>query len=651
MLLHELGHVHADERVFRIEEKLGKRLGELGLTHTGGTEKEERPVGSLRIGKPGARTANGIGHRGQRLALAHDALAERFFHAEQFVPLALQHLADGDAGPLRDDFGDFLLRHFIPEQARLALVHAGGSNELLLQRGNFPVLQFRHPRQVLATSGRIEILARPLQLLLDGRLALYGSLLGLPDFIQVGVLALESLELGFEVLQALLRRVVRLLLEGHLLDLELDDAPVEPVHLLGLRVNLHAQARGGLVDEVDGLVRQLPVGDIAMRQRRCRHDGRVGDVHAVMNLVALLQPAEDGDGVLHQRLQDHHLLEAAFQRRILLDVLAVLVEGRGAHAMQFAAGERRLQHVARVHGAFGFAGPDDGVQLVDKENDLAFLLGQIVQHTLQAFLEVTAEFRAGDERAHVEREDALVFQAFRHFAVDDALGEAFDDRRLADAGLANEHRIVLGAPLEHLDRAANFVVAPDHGVELARLRPRGEVDGVLFQRLARLFRIGVVHGVAAADLGDGLVERALDDASFLENLAEWPPVIAGSQHEELAGDELVFTLLGQLVGDIEQAREVVGAVHVAARTLHLRHPVERLGQLRAEQVEVGTGLVQEGTNAPPLLLEQRRHQVHRLDELVVTTDRQRLRVLQGRLKSGGQFVHPHKGASVFTTTA
>ena len=52
------------------------------------------------------------------------------------------------------------------------------------------------------------------------------------------------------------------------------------------------------------------------------------------------------------------------------DVLAELVEGRGADHAQFAAGEHRLEHVAGVHGALaGGAGADDGVHLVDEGDD------------------------------------------------------------------------------------------------------------------------------------------------------------------------------------------------------------------------------------------------------------------------------------------
>ena len=283
--------------------------------------------------------------------------------------------------------------------------------------------------------------------------------------------------------QALARGLVLLLLQRLLLDLELDDAPLEPVERLGLGVDLHADARGGLVDQVDRLVGQLAVGDVAVRQRRRGDDRRIGDLDAVVHLVALLQAAQDRDGVLDRRLIDQHLLEAPLQRRVLLDVLAVLVERGRADAMQLAARQRGLEHVAGIHGALGLAGAHHGVQLVDEQDDLAFLLGEIVEHGLQPLLELAAELRAGDQRAHVERQNALVLQALGHLAVDDALRQALDDRGLADAGLADEHRVVLGAPLQHLDGAADLVVAADHRIELARGGARRQVDGVFLQRL------------------------------------------------------------------------------------------------------------------------------------------------------------------------
>ena len=112
-----------------------------------------------------------------------------------------------------------------------------------------------------------------------------------------------------------------------------------------------------------------------------------------------------------RRLVDQHLLEAALERGVLLDVLAVFVERGRADAVQLAARERGLEHVAGVDRAFGLAGADHGVQLVDEDDGLAFVLRDVLQHGLQALLELAAVLGAGEQRRHVERQHALVLAA------------------------------------------------------------------------------------------------------------------------------------------------------------------------------------------------------------------------------------------------
>ena len=86
-----------------------------------------------------------------------------------------------------------------------------------------------------------------------------------------------------------------------------------------------------------------------------------------------------------------------------------------------------------VHRAFALPGADQRVHLVDEQDDLARRLLDLVEHALEPLLELAAIFRAGDQRAHVERQQAPVLDAVGHVAVGDAQREAFGDRGLADA--------------------------------------------------------------------------------------------------------------------------------------------------------------------------------------------------------------------------
>jgi len=111
--------------------------------------------------------------------------------------------------------------------------------------------------------------------------------------------------------------------------------------------------------------------------------------------------------------------------------------------VQFAAGEHRLEQVARVHRPLGLARADDGVQLVDEQDDLPLGRLHLLEHRLEPLLELPAELRPGNERAHVQGDDALVLEPLGHVPADDALSEPLDDGGLADAGLADEHRLFL----------------------------------------------------------------------------------------------------------------------------------------------------------------------------------------------------------------
>ncbi len=200
---------------------------------------------------------------------------------------------------------------------------------------------------------------------------------------------------------------------------------------------------------------------------------------------------------------DHHRLEAALQGRVLLDVLAVLVERGGADAVQLAAGQHGLEEVARVGRALGLAGADDGVQLVDEEQDAPLALLDLVEHGLEPLLELAAVLGAGEQRAHVEREDGAVLEPLGHVAAHDALRQALDDGGLAHARLADQHRVVLGPARQDADHPPDLGVAADHRVELAAPRLGDEVDAVLLQRLVGHLGHGAGHPLVAAHRRQG----------------------------------------------------------------------------------------------------------------------------------------------------
>jgi len=187
--------------------------------------------------------------------------------------------------------------------------------------------------------------------------------------------------------------------------------------------------------------------------------------------------------LVDRRFGELDLLEAAGQRAVALEEALVVVVRGGADAAQLPGGERRLQDVGGVErAAAGGAGPDHGVDFVDEENRPRLFLER-AEHVLQTLLEVAAEPRTGEQRAHVEGVDVGAANLLGYFASEHLEREAFGERGLADTGIADEHRVVLAPAAEHPDRPLAFLLAADQGIDLPL---RGLLDQIHREGLQRL---------------------------------------------------------------------------------------------------------------------------------------------------------------------
>ena len=199
-------------------------------------------------------------------------------------------------------------------------------------------------------------------------------------------------------------------------------------------------------------------------------------------------------------------------------MLAVFVERRRPHATQLAAGKLRFHDVRRVRRAFRRARADDGVQLVNEQNNFAFAGGYFLEKRLEPVLEFAAIFRAGNHRAQIHRHQPLVFERFGNVSAHDAPGQPLGNGRFADARFADEHRIVFRAAREHLHHAADFLVTPDDRVNLSLPRQRGEVAPIFVERLKFGFGVFVRDALVAAQVSERLEHRIALEAVPGKNL-------------------------------------------------------------------------------------------------------------------------------------
>jgi hypothetical protein len=283
------------------------------------------------------------------------------------------------------------------------------------------------------------------------------------------------------------------------------------------------------------------------------------------------------------------------------------------------------------------------VELVDEEDHLARGGGDLLQHGLEPLLELAAELGAGDQRTKVERHQALVLQALRHVAIDDAQRQAFDDGGLADAGLADQHGIVLGAPRQDLDGAADLLVAPDDGVELAVARGLGQVAGIFLERFIAVLGRGAVRLAALPQLGDGLLQRLGRDVETFQDRGR-----GRSRRERqrlqhaLGGDEAVAGLLRERGRAVEEARGFRRQVNLPrTAAFHLG----QLGQLGFGFFQRANGVAAAGANEIGgeafAVIEQHLEQMLRRETLMAAAQSETLRGLNESADSLREFFEFH----------
>ena len=239
-----------------------------------------------------------------------------------------------------------------------------------------------------------------------------------------------------------------------------------------------------LVDQVDRLVRKVAVGEIAVRQLDRREQRLVRVAHLVVGLVAVLQPAQNLDRVGDARLGHEDRLEAAGERRVLLDVAPVLLQRGGADDMHLAAGQGRLEHVARLQRPA--LRPPPPAPTTVCSSSMKTISDSACARTssmmpLQPLLEVTPVAGAGDDAVRSRATTRRPARFVGHVPVGEALGQALDDRGLAHPRVTDQHGVVLAPAGEHLDGLLDLLLAADDRVDPARPGQVGQVAAVLVQ--------------------------------------------------------------------------------------------------------------------------------------------------------------------------
>ncbi len=331
-------------------------------------------------------------------------------------------------------------------------------------------------------------------------------------------------------------------------------------------------------------------------------------------LIALLQSTEDRNRTQLIRLVHHNSLETTLQSLILLKILLVFIERGSTDSPQFATCQSRFQDIGRIHGALSASGTHQRVNLVDKEDNPAVALGNLVDNALQALLKLALVFCTGNQRTHIQRVQLLVFQVLRHVAAHDTLSQALHDSRLTGTRFANQYRVVLRTSRQNLKHAANLLITSDNRVELALASLLHQVLGILVKTLVVLVAALALHLLSLSQFLDSPEHFVLRASGILQDAACGRIFCEQSEKHRLHADELVAHFLRQAHRLVQHVVRIVREIWLSAL-----HPRQMFNLLIGEHLYltcVDTELLEYEVRHVLSLHHDALEQVHRFDSLL-----------------------------------
>ena len=187
------------------------------------------------------------------------------------------------------------------------------------------------------------------------------------------------------------------------------DALLDFGDLFRLRSLAQLYAGAGFVDQVNCLIWQEAVGNIAVRMRDGEVDGVVCISDGVEFFVAIFDAEQDLDCIGLVRRRNLDGLETPLERTIFLNRLAIFARRGCADALNLAARQSWLQDVRGVERAFCRSRAYKRMQFID-EDDGVLRLHQLFHDGLQPLFELSTIFRSGDDQGEIESQNSLVGQ-------------------------------------------------------------------------------------------------------------------------------------------------------------------------------------------------------------------------------------------------
>mmetsp|Transcript_9273 Transcript_9273/g.18422 ORF Transcript_9273/g.18422 Transcript_9273/m.18422 type:complete len:435 (-) Transcript_9273:265-1569(-) len=238
--------------------------------------------------------------------------------------------------------------------------------------------------------------------------------------------------------------------------------------------------RSSLIHQINSLIWQETVRNVLRGVLGCSHEGFISVTELVVGLITLSESQHDLEGLIHCWFWNNNWLETTLKSRILLNMLAILIQCGGSNALQLTSGQSWLENIGGINSSFSGSRSNESVNLINHKNNIIILL-DLIHQFLQSFLKLSSVLGSCYKQTHIQCDHLLAFDSLWHIPTCDALSKSFGNSSFSDSRLTDQAWVVLGTTAKNLSHTLNLLCSPHHWIQASLLGPLGKVCSILFQ--------------------------------------------------------------------------------------------------------------------------------------------------------------------------
>ncbi len=231
--------------------------------------------------------------------------------------------------------------------------------------------------------------------------------------------------------------------------------------------------------------------------------------------------------------------------------------------------------------------------------------------------------------------------------MNNALGNTFGDGGLSDSRVADQNRIVLRPPRKDLQHTANLLFAAYDRVKFPLTRKVVQIARKSLKGLIFLLRRLIRHSLGSAEIFQRLVHALLCNPLITEELSCGGFRLEHGKQKMLGAYVFILELSSFFLCGLQRLHKNRGEMlRRGSSTLHLRHFLDRFGNLDPEVVDICPQFLQDRRHNPFAVLNQGCKEVLWLKNLIAVIRSNLLGILHGLLGFNRKFVDVHSVPSL-----